>query len=288
MRDLNFDLKKLCHQHKEDSFSTRSTRSAHLQLIANQLHELGFLQMRSTSLKNKHVVALIERWKHEALSEGSIKNRMASLRWWAQKINKPSVIAKDNFHYGIDNRTFVTNEDKSTSLSKADLSKIKDSYVRASLQLQQAFGLRREEAIKFNPSYADKGDHLYLKGTWTKGGKARTIPLTNVHQRNVLNHIHSLVGSASLIPAHKNYIQQLRIYERQTANAGLNRMHGLRHAFAQERYQALTGIKAPAAGGPEKNKLTPHQKTIDFQARLQISKEMGHEREQITAVYLGR
>ena len=37
-----------------------------------------------------------------------------------------------------------------------------------SLELQQAFGLRREEAIKFIPSFADRGDHLVLKASWTK------------------------------------------------------------------------------------------------------------------------
>ena len=34
--------------------------------------------------------------------------------------------------------------------------------------------------------------------------------------------------------------------------------------------------------------LTPGQKAADRAARLQISSELGHEREQITAVYLGR
>ena len=34
--------------------------------------------------------------------------------------------------------------------------------------------------------------------------------------------------------------------------------------------------------------LCPTQKESDGQARQQISRELGHEREQITAVYLGR
>jgi hypothetical protein len=50
----------------------------------------------------------------------------------------------------------------------------------------------------------------------------------------------------------------------------------------------LTGWKAPAAGGPTSKQLSPEQKTIDRQARLTISRELGHEREQITAVYLGQ
>ena len=38
----------------------------------------------------------------------------------------------------------------------------------------------------------------------------------------------------ALIPGGRNYIQQLRIYERHTANAGLPKMHGLRHVYAQQ------------------------------------------------------
>ena len=65
-------------------------------------------------------------------------------------------------------------------------------------------------------------------------------------------------------------------------------MHGLRHHYAQARYVELTGWKAPAAGGPTSKQLNPDQKWIDREARLTISRELGHEREQITAVYLGR
>jgi hypothetical protein len=83
-------------------------------------------------------------------------------------------------------------------------------------------------------------------------------------------------------------VQQLRIYEGQTLRAGLSQLHGLRHAYAQQRYEELTGWKAPAAGGPTSKILTPEQRDEDREARLIISKELGHEREQITAVYLGR
>jgi hypothetical protein len=53
----------------------------------------------------------------------------------------------------------VTNEDKSQRLSSA-LDSVSDPYARVSLVLQQEFGLRREEAIKFQPSYADRTNHI--------------------------------------------------------------------------------------------------------------------------------
>ena len=157
-----------------------------------------------------------------------------------------------------------------------------------SLELQQAFGLRREEAIKFIPTYADQGDHLVLKPSWTKGGKARTIPLSTKDQRELVDRAHRLAGKGSLIPSTRKYVQQLRIYEGHTIRAGLSRMHGLRHAYTQRRYEELTGWKSPAAGGPPARTLTREQRDKDHQARLIISRELGHEREQITSVYLGR
>jgi integrase len=74
------------------------------------------------------------------------------------------------------------------------LDKVRDAHVRMSLELQQAFGLRREEAIKFIPSFADRGDHLVLKASWTKGGRERTIPIRTEAQRDVRNRARRLAG----------------------------------------------------------------------------------------------
>jgi len=89
-----------------------------------------------------------------------------------------------------------------------------------------------------------------LEDSWTKGGKARAVPVRTSAQRAALECAHRLAGRGSMIPDHRSYRQQLRVYERHTANAGLSRLRGLRHRYAQERYEALTGWKAQAAGGP--------------------------------------
>ena len=244
--------------------------------------------MNAGSLKPKHVDSLVKQWLAQELSTGTIKNRMAVLRWWAQKVDKQNVVARSNDHYGIPDRQFVTNSSKAKALDAPDLEKIPDPHIRLSLQLQQAFGLRREEAIKFQPGFADRGDHILLKASWTKGGKERVVPIRNAEQRTLLDRIKRAVGNGSLIPADRNYVQQLRLYERQTANAGLSRMHGLRHAYAQQRYHELTGWMSPAAGGPTSKQLSPEQRQLDQQARLTISQELGHARIQIVSVYLGK
>ena len=256
--------------------------------MANQLHQIGFRGMNSHSLKPKHVEALVRHWIESDVAAGTIKNRMAAFRWWARKVNRQNVVARFNDHYGIPNRQFVTNTSKAKSVLEADLVKVRDQHVRMSLELQQAFGLRREEAIKFIPTYADQGDHLILKPSWTKGGKARSIRIRTKDQRELLDRAHKLAGKGSLIPSSRKYVHQLRIYEGHTLRAGLSKMHGLRHAYAQRRYEELTGWKAPAAGGPPSKSLTLEKRDQDHQARIIVSRELGHEREQITAVYLGR
>ncbi len=288
MRDLNYDLRNLVKQFPEGSFSTRANRHHILQLCANQLQEMGYRKMRAEGFKGRHVNALLRRWKEEGLSPATLKNRMTALRWWAQKVGKPALIAKSNDHYNIPSRTLVSQVSKAIQLHEDRLARVTDPYVRVSLELQRAFGLRREEAIKFQPSYAVRQDRIVLKPSWCKGGRGREVPIRNDWQRQVLQKAQRLAGRGSLIPCGKSYIQQVKIYERQCKNAGLSKTHGLRHAYAQQRYEEITGWKSPAAGGPVAKQLTPLQKETDHRARLEISQEMGHHREQITAVYLGR
>lgn len=288
MKDLNYRLSKLCRENRDGGFSTQATRSRLLDLIANQLPALGFRRMQATSLKPKHVDALLAKWREQGISTGTLKTRLSALRWWAKKVNKPSIIARGNSVYGIGKREYVATASKAQNLDENKLEQIGNKYVRLSIRLQVAFGLRREEAIKFNPTYAMQGDHIKLKSSWTKGGRARTVPITNAEQRRLLEEVKALARGGALIPPHLNYVKQLHRYERQTRDAGLSRLHGLRHGYAQRRYFELTELVCPAAGGLPSKELNPAQRALDHKARITISSELGHARESISAVYLGR
>lgn len=65
-------------------------------------------------------------------------------------------------------------------------------------------------------------------------------------------------------------------------------MHGLRHAYAQARYEVLTGWKPPKADGLSRKGLKPEQQIKDTFARQTISRELGHERIEVVTVYLGK
>ena len=288
MKDLNYQLSKLCRDNRDGSYSTQATRSRILDLIASQLLEIGYRRMQPRSLKPKHVNALVAHWQEQDIGVGTLKNRLSALRWWANKVNKPSIIAGDNSAYGIGKRAYVANVSKAQELDETKLSLIFDKYVRLSIRLQAAFGLRREEAIKFSPSYAVQDDHIKLKPSWTKGGRARTVPITSEEQRRLLEDVRALARGGALIPPHLNYVKQLHRYERQLRKAGLSRQHGLRHGYAQRRYLELTGWVCPVGGGLPSKELDPAQRTLDHKARTLISNELGHARVSVAAVYIGR
>ena len=286
----NPDFLRLTRMYKEGSYNTQRSRKAHVKLIGRQLGEAGFNKLAVKHLKPKHWMALVERWKRDGISPGTFKNRMGTLRWMYGKVGKHFLIPRDNAALSIPDRQYVTNENKARELTPAfgDMEKIRSSHVRMSLELQRAFGLRREEALKIRPAWADRGTKLVLMGSWTKGGRPREIRIRTEAQRQLLGRAREVAGNGSLIPREKTYINHLRTYKRQVAAAGFHRLHGLRHAYAQERYRELTGRPAPAAGGKSWSELTPQEKIEDGRARMTISEELGHGREQITAVYCGR
>jgi hypothetical protein len=128
-----------------------------------------------------------------------------------------------------------------------------------------------------------------LKDSWTKGGREREIPIRTLEQRQLVDEAKALVKSKSLVaPGYTTYRDYLQHFRAECARIGIHAFHGHRHFYAQMRYQELTGWECRARGGPTAKQLTPKQKALDREARLAISREMGHNREQILSVYIGR
>lgn len=254
--------------------------------MANALHEAGYRGLRAKGLKGKHIEALVRHWRDRRLSDSSLMNRMVHRRWWAAQVGKANLV-RSNAEYGIGPRSHVSDGTKRRDLDEAKLARVKDVHVRMALRLQAEFGLRREEAIKFTPSYADRGDRLTVKGSTAKGGRPREVPVLTDRQRRVLDEARKLAGGGALIPRGRNYAEHRKVYEDQTRAAGLDHMHGLRHAYGLDRYEDLTGWKAPAAGGPRRRDLNDARRHIDTSARLTIASELGHSRLEIARMYIG-
>lgn len=288
MHDLKFELKGMGRRMNSGSFSTRSSKLDLLSVIANTAVATGFRNLHLRGLKPKHIEAFVDYWKDEEYAVGSIKNLMVCMRQWAEYIGKENVVKRTNREYGIDDRMYVTNLSKAKLLPPEQFARLTDEYTKASIRLAIEFGLRREESIKINPDWADLGDKLRLKDSWTKGGRYREIPITTSEQRAALEAAKVVANGKSLIPPAMRYVDQLNRFKAQLQKAGIRGVHSLRHQYAQARYEALTGWKCPAQGGPTSKQLTHEQKGRDREVRLILSSELGHHRSQMTAVYLGR
>ena len=101
MKALNHELKQICQRNRDGSFAKQSARERILTQVASQLHHLGFKHLSASSLKPKHVDALLRQWKTKGLASGTIKTRMCELRWWAEKVGRRNAIAGSYAHDDI-------------------------------------------------------------------------------------------------------------------------------------------------------------------------------------------
>ena len=283
---LTCELRRMCAENRTGSYATRHQRLDMLMLFADQLRAGGYKLAGMRSLKPKHVMYLLECWQRDDLSTGTIKNRMSVLRWWANHSGKPGMIPADNTELGIPERS-RTGGDRAWTLDEDKLASIDDLRMVLSLKLMQAFGLRREEALKFRPRLADRVDYIALQPSWTKGRRYREIPIRTQAQRALLNEAAALVGGDSLIPNELSYIKHRKAFEYQTLKVGLTNLHGLRHGYAQRLYADLTGFACPISGGPATADLSSIERVRDRDARMTIAQELGHGRRDVTKAYLG-
>ncbi len=293
MTPLQWDLTQLLKRNRDGSHVTQYDRRKIVMQFAKDLHTLGFRGLRLRNVRQKHIQKVLHVWKtgnpySQPVSEATVKNRLANVRWVLEKVGKSNLLPDTNRSLGIEARTYLSEQSRAVPLTEDVLKRVTDNHVYHSFRMQAAFGLRREEAMKVEPTWADRGDKLVLKSSWTKGGRPREIPIRTQQQREVLNAAKAFAKNGSLIPARKSYREHVMTWEYQTRRAGLSKTHGLRHAYAQRRYEELTGRKAQILGGTPTIQLEGALREKDREARLQIAAELGHSRIDITSTYLGR
>ena len=285
MNNLAYDLKTLAITKGDGSYSTKAQRHRGLQLMARELADMGYKLPTAQSLKPKHIDALLARWQAAGISTGTLKNRMSWVRWWAGKVQRGSVVPKLNSTLEIPSKLAWKGNKAHTTTGH--LMQGLPEWMQTALKLQMAFGLRLEESLKFTAEVADKGDHITLKAAWCKGGRARSVPLTHPRQRALLDELGGNGRAGAVMPLGVNYIQARKALEAATWGVGIRNMHGHRHWYAQWRYQTLTGKPSPAAGGKTYDGLSGAERATDYRARLAISRELGHNRVEVTDTYLG-
>jgi integrase len=162
--------------------------------------------------------------------------------------------------------------------------------------LARATGMRLREAILADlPRLSREANNLGKINIQdgTKGGRAgasapRWITVDD-HIRGALEFARQIspAGSRNLITPHESYLNLLQEIIRPARDIlqahNLKGFHELRAAYACERYEQVTQHRAPINGGLRRE----IDKTLDREARRQISYELGHGRIDVVAAYIG-
>jgi hypothetical protein len=164
-------------------------------------------------------------------------------------------------------------------------------YQRAAivLELARAWGLRSREASLLNLRKALREANAQRQITvisGTKGGRPRTISVTNPGQIAVLSRGAAIQGRCNnIIPPEQSWIQwrngELSAARETLHRLGITGYHDARAAYACARYAEITGHLAPVQGG------VIMDRERDRAAREEIALELGHGRIDVVAEYIG-
>ena len=294
MKSFTSSVIYISNKCKEYSYGSKRDFKSILIQCAQDLHSMGYKVSHIKGIKHKHIYKLIEHWNKKNLNPGTIKNRMSKLRKLDFVLCGQIGIKRENGNYKIEQRNYSSETTKAIDLPC--LKNYKDPYLKLSIEGQRLFGLRREESIKIIISEAIINNKLALQPSWTKGGIGREIPIKSEEQHNWVKNVFRVTNlGCSLIPMNKTYKQQLDIYNSETKKNKDKNLHGLRHAYAQERYREITkvldpkkkGLKCPHESGIQRKDLSQEDLYTDTRARHILSREMGHSRVSIMKIYLG-
>lgn len=281
------------------SHETQHKRSTVLYQAFTDLREMGYKLDSVSQLKGRHVEALTRHWLSRELSSSTLQNRLSTLRTFTSWIGKEGMVESTERYFPNHEaaRTSINTQDKGweangvSATQKLDDLRALDERVALQVELQLRFGLRVKESIMLRPHLADKGSYLAVS-IGTKGGRDRTVPIDTPERRELIDRAKAYADrrTASTSDPSKSLKQALGHYSRIVAKAGLTKAqlgvtsHGLRHAFANERYTHYSGSSSPIEGG----NLRFHNWELDRFARMAVVEELGHSREDVSTHYLGR
>lgn len=288
------------YRDKKASRATVKARAYICHQALTTIEDSGLKIQNLLNIDQRHITAVADSWTAAELAASTIQTRVSILKWLATGLGKRGLIM-DTSYYGIEDaavkRTYVAQVDKSWSghavLSSEKISEAKalDEWVGNQLSLMKAFGLRIQEAVMLNPTSADHGDSLCVEAG-TKGGRTRIVPIRTAEQREVLDTAKVLAQRSlrgSMCPPNKTVKEAIRrIYYIAGERLGITKAqlgvtpHGLRHQYANDTYEEISGNPSAVRGGK-----SIVDRALDEQARHQITQDLGHARLNITAAYTG-
>lgn len=281
--NLMAQVERLHRHNRQGSFRTRQRYFEAMQRLCRFLAEVYRLE-RLANLAPKHIFAYVEKLQREEKSPSTIKTDLAAIRFFHDLLPQPRYALPGNDLLNLTRRSFGcvdrtwSSPEFSRMLARA-LEAGREDYITI-LYLGRYAALRIHECFRLDTATAAravKEKTLTIKG---KGGLVRQVPLTDLLiQRLRLHLAHTPRGQKLFVPPDVQthsaiHLLQAFLYlsRSQVQDPESDRpmtFHGLRHTRAAEWYvQALAAGKSP------------------YQARREVSRLLGHGRDEVTRIYL--
>ena len=237
-----------------------------------------------SNISSKHLVAYVLWVQEKELSASTIKTDLAAIRFFHDKISNPKYtlptiaefeVELERRRFGVQDRTWSAAEFKRI----LELASENDGYLLA-FHLARYAGLRIYECFCIDTAIARQAIReraITIKG---KGGKIRTVPINHQIVSALEKCLETTPTGSKLlvsddVPTDKAIyqLQQFILRNREAVqDPNSNRpltFHGLRHTYAAEKYR-----------------LSIADSISKLDAHLTVSKLLGHERADVTNIYL--
>jgi len=287
----------LADRYGQGHFSTRATHEERWNQFAHYMKAQGINDVRkiTPTVLNGHNQFLKDLVSKGGMSVAYAQNRLSTVNVVLETMRKDTVLTIKPAKI-IGQRSHVRSTIPATV--RPDVLKsltVKPGQERTMLiaQLTRDLGLRFKEASLLDTRKAlrQAKQHGRINITQgTKGGRGkgsdRWIPVSNQCLQTLKAATLIQGKEQNLIPPNSSYKQwrvhrynQWRAMTKQTA---INGFHDMRAAYACERYQAITDYPAPVITGKRQA-----DKSLDQQARSILAQELGHNRTDVVAAYIG-
>lgn len=259
------------------------------------MQDKGFTSL--SQVKPRHVPRIVELWRKSGLSPRSMRNDYWHLGWYFQLFGmKLDPISEYANFPGEFTTTTAATRDLSWKGNGVEFDEVLkrvtecDPVAGRLLLAIKTFGLRVKEALCLTPHEAETVKGIKItKGS--KTGRSRDMDFSKLGEHNFHEVLESLKGEVdpgvhlawknrTLRQAIDRLYYVFRICGVTRKDLGVT-THGLRHDFAIDTIEELTGASAPIRGG-----LMLNYRAFG-QARRDLSEALGHWRPHATSAYIG-
>lgn len=278
-------LDKLARHNRQGSFRTKDRYYQAMKRFCAYLADEYHLQ-KLTNISGKHLTSYVLWMQENGKAASTIKTDLAAIRFFHDKMSNPKYRLPDNDELAVEpERRCFGGTDRTWSITEFNhmlgraWAADRWDYVLA-LYLARFAGLRIHECFRLDTATAEQAlreNAITIKG---KGGKIRTIP-TNEQITIAMREQLKLTkrGHKLLVPDDMQTdraINQLQFFIMTHRDAIRDvdsdrpmTFHGLRHTYAAEKYTQLI-----------------QNGTSALDAHFEVSRLLGHERADVTDIYL--